>query len=70
MDKIDLDKELNKMNGLSEKEVDKIFENDNLIVVYYLIKHVRLSTLLLCKCFSCLIKYNIVGKGWVKCTYV
>ena len=20
------------------------------------------------KCFSCLIKYKIVGKGWVKCT--
>ena len=30
MDKIDLDKELDKMNRLSEKEVDKIFENFNL----------------------------------------
>ena len=30
MDKIDLDKELDKMNRLSEKEVDKIFENVNL----------------------------------------
>ena len=27
MDKIDIDKELDKMNRLSEKEVDKIFEN-------------------------------------------
>ena len=27
MDKIDLDKELDKINRLSEKEVDKIFEN-------------------------------------------
>ena len=36
------------------------------MVVYYLIKHVRSSTLLLCKCFSCLNKYKIVGKGWVK----
>ena len=30
MDKIDLDKELDKMNRLSEKEIDKIFENVNL----------------------------------------
>ena len=30
MDKIDLDKELDKMNRLSEKEVNKIFENFNL----------------------------------------
>ena len=30
MDKIDLDKELDKMNRLSEKEADKIFENFNL----------------------------------------
>ena len=30
MDKIDLDKELDKINRLSEKEVDKIFENFNL----------------------------------------
>ena len=30
MDKIDLDKELDKMNRLSEKEVDQIFENFNL----------------------------------------
>ena len=30
MDKIDLDKELDKMNRLSEKEVDKIFKNFNL----------------------------------------
>ena len=30
MDKIDLDKELDKMNRLSEKEFDKIFENFNL----------------------------------------
>ena len=43
MDKIDLDKELDKMNRLSEKEVDKIFENFNLnhksIIdqIYYLI---------------------------------
>ena len=31
MDKIDLDKELDKINRLSEKEVDEIFENFNLI---------------------------------------
>ena len=30
MDKIDLDKELDKINRLSEKEVDKFFENFNL----------------------------------------
>ena len=30
MDKIDLDKELDKINRLTEKEVDKIFENFNL----------------------------------------
>ena len=30
MDKIDLDKEFSKINRLSEKEVDKIFENFNL----------------------------------------
>ena len=30
MDKIDLDKELDKINRLSEKEVDEIFENFNL----------------------------------------
>ena len=30
MDKIDLDKELDKINRLSEKEVDKMFENVNL----------------------------------------
>ena len=30
MDKIDLDKELDKINRLSEKEVDKIFKNFNL----------------------------------------
>ena len=30
MDKIDLDKELDKMDRLSEKEIDKIFENFNL----------------------------------------
>ena len=30
MDKIDLDKELDKMNRLSKKEVDKILENFNL----------------------------------------
>ena len=30
MDKIDLDKELDKMNRRSEKELDKIFENFNL----------------------------------------
>ena len=30
MDKIDLDKELDKINRLSEKEVDKNFENFNL----------------------------------------
>ena len=29
MDKIDLDKELDKLNKLSEKEVDEIFENFN-----------------------------------------
>ena len=29
MDKTDLDKELDKMNRLSEKHVDKIFENFN-----------------------------------------
>ena len=29
MDKIDLDKELNKLNKLSENEVDKIFKNLN-----------------------------------------
>ena len=31
MDKIDLDIELDKINRLSEKEVDEIFENFNLI---------------------------------------
>ena len=31
MDKIDLDKELDKINRLGEKEVDEIFENFNLI---------------------------------------
>ena len=31
MDKTDLDKELNKINRLREKEVDEIFENFNLI---------------------------------------
>ena len=31
MDKIDLDKELDKINRLCEKEVDGIFENFNLI---------------------------------------
>ena len=31
MDRIDLDKELDKINRLSEKEVDEIFENFNLI---------------------------------------
>ena len=31
MDKIDLDKELDKIDRLSEKEVDEIFENFNLI---------------------------------------
>ena len=31
MDKIDLDKELDKINRLSEKDVDEIFENFNLI---------------------------------------
>ena len=31
MDKIDLDKELDKINRLSEKNVDEIFENFNLI---------------------------------------
>ena len=31
MDKIDLDKELDKINRLSEKKVDEIFENFNLI---------------------------------------
>ena len=36
------------------------------MVVYYLIKHVRSSTLIAFKCFSCLNKYKIVGKGWVK----
>ena len=30
MDKIDLDKELDKINRLSEKEVNEIFENFNL----------------------------------------
>ena len=30
MDKIDLDKELDKINRLSEKEVDEIFKNFNL----------------------------------------
>ena len=30
MDKIDLDKELDQLNKLSEKEVDEIFENFNL----------------------------------------
>ena len=30
MDKIDLDKELDKINRLSEKEVDEIFEKFNL----------------------------------------
>ena len=30
MDKIDLDKELDKINRLSENEVDEIFENFNL----------------------------------------
>ena len=30
MDKIDLDKELDKINRISEKEVDEIFENFNL----------------------------------------
>ena len=30
MDKIDLDKELDKLNKLSEKEVDEIFKNFNL----------------------------------------
>ena len=30
MDKADLDKELDKLNTLSEKEVDEIFENFNL----------------------------------------
>ena len=30
MDKIDLDKELDKINRLSEKEVEDIFENFNL----------------------------------------
>ena len=29
MDKIDLDKELDKLNKFSEKEVDEIFENFN-----------------------------------------
>ena len=29
MDKIDLDKELDKLNKLSEKKVDEIFENFN-----------------------------------------
>ena len=31
MDKIDLNKELDKRNRLTEKEVDEIFENFNLI---------------------------------------
>ena len=31
MNKIDLDKELDKINRLSEKEVDEIFENFKLI---------------------------------------
>ena len=31
MDKIDLDKELDKINRLSGKEIDEIFENFNLI---------------------------------------
>ena len=31
MDKIDLDKELGKINRLSEKKVEEIFENFNLI---------------------------------------
>ena len=35
------------------------------MAVYYLIKHVRLSTLI-ASCFWCLNKYKIVGKGWVK----
>ena len=30
MDKVDLDKELDKLNKPSEKEVDEIFENFNL----------------------------------------
>ena len=38
------------------------------MVVYYLIKHVRSPTLIASKCFLCLNKYKIVGKGWVKCT--
>ena len=29
---------------------------------YYLIKHVRLSTFIDLKCFSCFNKYKIVGK--------
>ena len=36
------------------------------MVIYYLIKHVRSSTFMLRKCFSCLNKYKIAGKGWVK----
>ena len=37
---------------------------------YYLIKRVRSSTFIDRKCFSCFNKYKIVGKRWVKCTFV
>ena len=37
---------------------------------YYLIKHVRSSTFIDRKSFSCFNNYKIVGKGWVKCTFV
>ena len=75
MDKIDLNKELDKLNKLSEKEVDEIFKSINRII-YYLIKHITTKSSaknvdrlfqLLRKCFSCFNKHTIVGKGWVKC---
>ena len=64
MDKIDLNKELDKLNKLSEKEVEEIFKSINRII-YYLIKHV--TTKSSAKCFSCFNKHTIVGKWWVKC---
>ena len=37
---------------------------------YYLIKRIKSSAFIDCKCFLRFNKYKIVGKGWVKCTKV